>query len=427
MEIEVTELFDIVHSSTHELNQNQANDRPVAPRQSPTIMADSSEELYERCCKQANSSEEGYKKTFKQDELLQLCQDGENESLKAVTGGDKLLPLISRLSKQWLIITHKTSNGTSWAVRPRKVASQVRSLGADERMVFEVIEASYEEGIWIRTIKNKTGIKDTHSLDKLVAKLQRQKLIKSIKNVKAMTQKTYMLSYLAPSDTVTGGSFYDAGVLDESLVDEVSNIIIFHVRMLSWGAPPKEKRIKKESSPILIRDDAEHEAGPPAKKRRKSTTGAAVKTEDIEDLGTARRPRKRPHLDPDTQLARIAGYAYPTATAIHEYILGTGILKGKGSSLTVDEIQNVLNVLVWDEKLEHINGGYRTVRGVKFKHPGVEEDVVITAESKRGNGLTEAPCGRCPVIDICGNGGVINAETCVYFGEWLSGGATVTA
>ena len=391
---------------------------------------DPADQLYDLCYQQADDSEEGYKKTFTQDDLLQLCQNEDSKVLQAVASVEKLLPLIARLTKESLVITHKTSTGSSWAMRPRKVANDIRSLGKDERMVFEVIEASHEEGAWIRQIKNKTGLKDTHSLEKLVAKLVRQKLVKSIKNVKAMHQKTYMLAYLAPSDTITGGSFYDAGVLDESLVDEVGNIIIFHVRANSWSEPyAKDKKIKKEKSPVLTRDGPEREAGPPDRKKRRTTSraAAAVRTDDIEDLGAVKKAHKHSQPPADTQFAHLVGHSYPTPTSIHKYLIDTNILRGsKGDSLTVEEVQNVINVLVWDQKLEEVNGGYRTVRGVKFRKPGVEEDDEVVMESKRSNGLVEAPCGRCPVIDICSDTGPINAETCVYFEEWLGGRVSAT-
>ncbi len=36
-----------------------------------------------------------------------------------------------------------------------------------------------------------------------------------------------------------------------------------------------------------------------------------------------------------------------------------------------------------------------------------------------GNAYTEVPCGRCPVFNLCEQGGPINASSCVYFQEWL--------
>ena len=75
------------------------------------------------------------------------------------------------------------------------------------------------------------------------------------------------------------------------------------------------------------------------------------------------------------------------------------------------EILQLLDILVWDARIERVPSmkAYRAVRRVP--EPGVSEF---------GNGLTEAPCGRCPVIEICGDGGPVNATTCEYFEDWLN-------
>lgn len=384
-------------------------------------MVEAHDELYELCRSICNSSEKRYEKVFKQDELLELCRESDSANLQSIVNVQKLLPLITRLCADAMFITMK-AGAACWAVRPKKAAVEVSKLAAPERMVYEVIESSYEQGIWIRTIKNKTGIKDGHSIDKVIKKLQNANLIQTVQNAKATSQKTYMLSYLAPSDQITGGSFFDAGKLDESLVDEVGNIIIFHVLQTSWGQE-KRKRVKQE--PIEIEDE-EDLAGSRGRKKRKSANGTAVASDDIEDSVPkirSHKPVRSVEMETEPiQLAFPAGHSYPTATSIHNFIVASGVLRGgKANSLTVQEIQNVINVLIWDDKLEEINGGYRTIRGVKPQHPGMDEEDAEGDVSKRGNGLTEAPCARCPVFDVCGNGGLVNAANCVYYTDWLNG------
>ena len=39
-----------------------------------------------------------------------------------------------------------------------------------------------------------------------------------------------------------------------------------------------------------------------------------------------------------------------------------------------------------------------------------------------GDGLSQMPCGRCPVADDCRIGGVVNPDDCVYLKEWLGSG-----
>jgi DNA-directed RNA polymerase III subunit RPC6 len=215
----------------------------------------------------------------------------------------------------------------------------------------------------------------------------------------------------------------------------------------------RKKRVKteKESSPILIRDDGDEPVVVNADtqaigKKRKRDTTAPAETKDIEDLIPPRKHRSHKHThDPETDpdpfgsvyLLHPAGHEYPTAASVHSWIISNNFLHDvKASTVSVEEIQNIINVLVWDGKLEEVNGGYRTVRGVTPKDPNKkkpvdddeETDAHATAleDGKRGTGLTEMPCGRCPVIDLCAPGALISPASCVYFEEWLNeGGITV--
>ena len=177
--------------------------------------------LYDRCNRDAGSSSERFKKIFTQDDLLSLCSsdEGEKHTLCHINDGKTLIPLILELAGNMLFITLKSkTGGTCWGLRPREAASKVCNLSGDEKMIYTAIEESHENGIWIRNIKKRTGIADSKAMDRLVGRLQTLHLIKNVKSAKAPAQKTYMLSHLAPSDEVTGGSFYDAGDLDESLI-----------------------------------------------------------------------------------------------------------------------------------------------------------------------------------------------------------------
>ena len=74
------------------------------------------------------------------------------------------------------------------------------------------------------------------------------------------------------------------------------------------------------------------------------------------------------------------------------------------------EVSQLLDILCWDGRLEKIRNGrsYKAIRRV------AGEDVAVLE-----NGLTESPCGRCPVFDICEDDGPVNARTCEYFQDWL--------
>jgi DNA-directed RNA polymerase III subunit RPC6 len=49
------------------------------------------------------------------------------------------------------------------------------------------------------------------------------------------------------------------------------------------------------------------------------------------------------------------------------------------------------------------------------------EEVYCVAEVRypETTALTSLPCGRCPVIDQCRDGGPISPATCEYYQKWL--------
>ena len=71
------------------------------------------------------------------------------------------------------------------------------------------------------------------------------------------------------------------------------------------------------------------------------------------------------------------------------------------------DIKSLLDVLVYDGKIERVVGGtaYKALRKVDTT-----------------NGFTESPCGRCPVFALCKEGGPVSASNCKYFEEWLNAG-----
>jgi DNA-directed RNA polymerase III subunit RPC6 len=69
-------------------------------------------------------------------------------------------------------------------------------------------------------------------------------------------------------------------------------------------------------------------------------------------------------------------------------------------------MEQLLEMMVLDGRLEKISGtNYRTV--------------LTATDTKVYNGFVDAPCGNCPVFDLCGDEGEISARSCVYFGQWL--------
>jgi len=129
--------------------------------------------------------------------------------------------------------------------------------------------------------------------------------------------------------------------------------------------------------------------------------------------------------DPQAAIAHIlplpASYnLYPTLDQCTYYIEN---LKFFHQTLTRSEIQQLLDVMTFDNKIEKVFGevdtGYKAKRQTLITE--LDENVGMMPPGDGGGGgvLAEVPCGRCPVFELCEEGGPVGPSTCVYFGEWL--------
>ncbi len=254
-------------------------------------------------------------------------------------------------------------------------------MPGDERLIYNHIKSTNSTGMWTRTIKIKTNLHQTVMI-KCLKSLESKRIIKAIRSVKYPSRKIYMLAHLMPAEDVTGGPWFSDGELDVDLIDELSDVICTYVAKNSWI----EQR------------------GPSAadlKRKRDSVLAAQAKGVRNEELrfrpklrgGRAAVPRPPGHND------------YPTVSSILEFLEAAQIAQ---IELTESDLANLLDMLVFDGRLEKMgHRGYRTVREL-------DED-----PSGSGNGLSQAPCGRCPVFSLCEENGPVNASNCEYFEEWL--------
>lgn len=275
-------------------------------------------------------------------------------------------------------------------------------------MVYQQIENSGTNGIWIKNIKQRTNIHQT-AVTKCMKALEGKKLVKPVKSIKNPSQRIYMCFHLSPNEDVTGGPWFSDGELDVELIAVTADAVVHFIEQKSW----KKVTIKREHrspSPMSIEDPAI------GQKRKRPANG------DIEGVHPKSKTRM---ISEETQISYPAGYrGYPTVFAIKHFIEETGFLKNSGD-LTVTDLQNLLDVLVFDDRIEKIAGGYRTVRGV-FGATEAMKNIMAgrnaadaVEDGDLGNGLSQAPCGRCPVFNLCEDGGPVNARNCEYFDTWL--------
>jgi DNA-directed RNA polymerase III subunit RPC6 len=106
-----------------------------------------------------------------------------------------------------------------------------------------------------------------------------------------------------------------------------------------------------------------------------------------------------------------AGYqGYPTLKELTLHVETSGATT---TTLTREEISQLLDVLEFDGKIEKIVAGPDDVAWRALKQSARELEDGIS------NGLTETPCSGCPVFDLCEEGGPVAPSNCEYFRTWL--------
>lgn len=123
--------------------------------------------------------------------------------------------------------------------------------------------------------------------------------------------------------------------------------------------------------------------------------------------------------------ARYEGY--PTVEMITSAVNESGITP---VTLREESIVQLLEMLCYDKKLVALNNGqyYKAIKNPEAvktsqaRKPATVDDQADAEVMKHlpKNGMTEAPCGQCPVFNLCSPGGAVSPETCEYFDPWLS-------
>lgn len=247
--------------------------------------------------------------------------------------------------------------------------------------MYSYIEASAREGIWTRTLKLRTNLHQT-LVNRALKALEAKNYIKPIKSVKFPTRKYYMLASLQPSEDVTGGPWFTDGVLDEEFIYQMSAWAEKYIRGRSWVHSSSKLGEKKTKMTQAQAEDAR--AQELELKRHQSKVRGGV------------------------MLPLPPGWRrYPTVPEITKELNASGF---SGVVMRESEMQTLLDVLCYDGRVTKVmdGEGYKTVRQSTTDDTGLA-----------GNGLTEAPCGRCPVFNLCEEGGPVDASNCEYFQAWL--------
>ncbi len=84
-----------------------------------------------------------------------------------------------------------------------------------------------------------------------------------------------------------------------------------------------------------------------------------------------------------------------------------GVLKGQDNQDFKDEhIRQILQVLVFDQKIEAVAGQVDTYRLSGLRHPYGQLE------------YSGIPCAYCPIRSKCAPGSLINPQSCEYMQQW---------
>ncbi|KAI4184762.1 MAG: hypothetical protein L6R41_004519 [Letrouitia leprolyta] len=339
---------------------------------------------------------------FSQDDLLKLAIIPNNAL-------DLLLQCTKKLTQEGLFKLLSRDGRAVWRVVKREDAQKYKTLTADEALVYSLIESAGRDGIWSRILRSKSGLHMT-IMTRCLKVLENKSYIKQIKTVKFPSRKTYMLAGLQPSEDVTGGPFYTDGVLDDEFVHQMAKWTERYIVGRSWYQRHQQQQ------PHDIQKPSKHQHA--SKQKLEAKRNSALESS----------PAPHRHSGDGKQLLPFPpGYTgYPTIPEITRAINCSNI-----SPVTMKEVEmkQLLDILVWDGRIEKniYTNGYKAVRQaaltvISGQREAADANGGQGAEIEyegRGSALTEAPCGRCPVLAFCEEGGPVNARSCEYFAEWL--------
>jgi DNA-directed RNA polymerase III subunit RPC6 len=272
-------------------------------------------------------------------------------------------------------------------------------LPNDAKMVLQQVEVAGRSGIWKKTLQAKANLHE-NTVTKAIKDLVTKGLIKEFKTSKNTAKRMYVFHNLEPSEDSTGGVFYREGELDEGLVNTLSEFIVGWIEGQSW---------REQSS-------GKHKV---AEKKRQEQK----RDYQLEEPPLFRSPKARGY----NLVPHPADWEYPSAEDVLKYIEKAQVLKD--IILTPEDIDQLIQQLAYDDNIEEMSPGrYRSVRRVWQTDGQTEPSSAIRRVGPcdpdgdgyaPGNGLTQSPCGRCPVSSDCRVGGIINPDLCVYMTNWL--------
>ena len=238
-----------------------------------------------------------------------------------------------------------------------------------------------------------------------------------MKSVEANSRKMYIKIGIVQSERTKGGAWFTDGELDEFFIETVRAVLYQYILGTSLYLPAKAQAALRQKEPKKSKKMSPEQAQALRDKVLGDRGGTPVRISAIEEEQLSQEQQKaymleRQEIIYDGYIPMPAGYTgYKTLDELTEYILAQKV--ATGVVLTSKDLKQLLDVMCFDGMIETVEMG--NIEGYKATRRSVRPET-------RGpyNRLTEAPCGRCPVFDLCEEGGPVGPSNCKYFEEWLT-------
>lgn len=288
--------------------------------------------------------------------VIQLCEEFKQGINYQIIQNDmpelkqeQIVDVINKLLANSRIDMLKKDDGALvFKLRDPGSSHRIKGAEPEEQVVYKIIEEHGTQGIWAREIRSKSNL-HLNTVEKVLRKLESKKLIKSFNSVAAPKKKTYLLYDLEPDRSLTGGAWYSDQHFDSEFVDILNQ--------QCWRF--LEQRMVR----------ARQVAGGPIAVRNAS---------------------------------------YVSSKEVLKHINELGITKVQ---LSIDDIETILETLVFDGKVEH-SVASDGAQGLKLYR-------AVTSFLPTPSIMT-IPCGVCPLIKECGDVGDVTPIKCRYMKDWLN-------
>ncbi|CAK5055705.1 unnamed protein product [Meloidogyne enterolobii] len=161
---------------------------------------------------------------FSNAELLKemsAMQPSNETPTTAVELGAVVNRLLSESKIEMLRRADQASGGSDFYLRLKK-GSDLTNVSPEEQLVYSIVEEAKRMGVWIRDIRERSGLNDLQ-MRRVLKALEQRKLIRSIKAA-GTTRKTYILYGLEADESLTGGTFYSDQQLDSEFVQTLIHV-----------------------------------------------------------------------------------------------------------------------------------------------------------------------------------------------------------